>query len=66
MSEPTKKIDTRWVIQVKEDDHGHQVVETHVLYMQLRDEEQIALMNEIFGSSDKVYSFICGRKKDGT
>ena len=60
-----KKIDTRWVIQVKEDDHGHQVVETHAIYMRLT-EEQIALMYEIFGSSDKVYSAICGRKQDGT
>ena len=64
MSEPTKKLDTRWVVRVKEDSHGHQVVGTHNLYMHLT-EEQIALMYEIFGTSDKVLSAICGRPKDG-
>lgn len=61
-----KKKNTRWVIQVKADDHGHQVVETHAIRMQLT-EEQIRLMYEIFDTSDLVLSAICGRSlRDST
>ena len=61
-----KKKNTRWVIQVKEDDHGHQIVETHSIRMQMT-EEQIRLMYEIFDTSDKVISAICGRSlRDST
>ena len=55
------KKETRWVVQVKGESHGHQVVETHALAMRLT-EEQIRLMYEIFDSSDLVLSAICGRK----
>ena len=58
-----KKKNTRWIVQVKAEDHGHQVVETHSIRMQMT-EEQIRLMYEIFDTSDLVISAICGRKKD--
>lgn len=59
-----EKIDCRWVIQTKEQDIGnHQVIETHTVYMHLT-EEQIQLMYDIFNTSDKVHSAICGRKKE--
>lgn len=58
-----KKKNTRWIVQVKAEDHGHQVVETHSIRMQMT-EEQIRLMYEIFDSSDLVISAICGRRKD--
>ena len=57
-----EETNTRWVIQTKADDCGHQVVETNAIRMKLT-EEQIELLYEIFDSSDKVLSAICGRKK---
>ena len=57
----SKKVNCRLVIQVKEEDHGHQVIDTHAIRMDLT-EEQIAVLSEVFATSDHVQSFIWGRK----
>ena len=46
-----KKKNTRWVLQVKGESHGHQVIEAYTLYMRLT-QEQIELMAEMFDTSD--------------
>ena len=58
-----EKIDVRLVLQVKEYCHGHQIVDTHPIYMQLT-EKQIAVLSDVFDTSDKVQCHLWGRKKD--
>ena len=59
--ENEKKDNYRLVIQVKENDHSHQVIATYPIYMELTETERI-LLSEIFDTSDKVISHIWGRK----
>ena len=59
--ENEKKDNYRLVIQVKEDNHNHQVIVTYPIYMELTETER-GLLSEIFDTSDKVVSHIWGRK----
>ena len=54
----------RLVIQTKDYDHGCQVIQTSHVYMHLT-EKQKEILSEVFDTSDKVLSFIFGKKVGG-
>ena len=56
-----RKNDYRLVIQVYEMQHGHQVIETYTVYLQLTEPEK-DFFSEVFSQSDCVHSFIFGKK----